>query len=77
MQSEKERWRKRARQALQAYFHRHSSPRSTLALVLAVSGLAGFLVSVIFLRLGVETMAVRYPVAALAAWCCLLALIRL
>ena len=47
-----------------------------LALVLMLAGAAGFLVSSALLRLGVDHMSVRYPIAVLAGYAVLLALVR-
>jgi hypothetical protein len=70
-------WRDRARAALENYFERRSFPRTMLSLVLIITGLCGFLVSYGLLRLGVDHMWVRYPVAVLAAYGILLGLIRI
>lgn len=52
-------------------------PRLQLSLMIAIAGLAGFLTAVSLLRAGVEAMWVRYPLAVLAAYVGLLALLRL
>ena len=67
----------RARAALEAYFERRSFPRTMLSLVLIITGLCGFFVSYLLLRLGVEHMWVRYPIAAAIAYGILLGLVRL
>jgi hypothetical protein len=69
-------WRDRMRESLARYFSKRSYPRQTLALLILITGLMGFLASVAMLRVGLTTMAIRYPVAVLVAWCVLLALIR-
>ena len=69
-------WRGRATAALEAYFEKRSFPRTMLTLVLMLSGVAGFLVSYALLRLGVDHMWMRYPIAVLAGYAVLLALIR-
>ncbi|HEV3410635.1 MAG TPA: hypothetical protein VG095_10090 [Chthoniobacterales bacterium] len=71
-----EKWRNRAKSALRGYFRRRSFPRLTLSLLLAITGGFGFLVSDGMLRLGVEHMWVRYPIAVLASYAFLLGLIR-
>jgi hypothetical protein len=70
-------WRGRARAALERYFEHRSFPRTMLSFVLIITGLCGFLVSYGLLRLGVDHMWVRYPVAVLAAYGVLLGLIRI
>lgn len=70
------RWRDRARVALTKYFEKRSYPRQALVLLILVVGLIGFLASVAMLRAGVTSMAIRYPIAVLAAWCAMLGLIR-
>ena len=72
-----EKWRNRAKTALRSYFRRRSFPRLTLTLLLAITGGVGFLISDGMLRLGVEHMWVRYPVAVLASYGFLLGLIRI
>lgn len=72
-----EKWRARVRNALEAYFRRRSFPRITLSLVLIITGAFGFLISYGMLRLGVEHMWGRYPIAVLASYVFLLVLIRL
>lgn len=62
--------------ALQRYFERHSYPRSMLALLLLVAGAAGFLVSYGLLRMGVDHMWMRFPLAVFAGYGVLLALVR-
>ena len=70
-------WHARARSALERYFERRSFPRMMLSFVLIITGLCGFLVSYGMLRLGVDHMWVRYPVAVLVAYGILLGLIRI
>lgn len=69
-------WRKRATAALEAYFERRSYPRTMLTLVLFLAGAAGFLVSYGLLHAGVDHMWKRYPIAVLAGYAVLLALVR-
>ncbi len=71
-----EKWRTRARNALEAYFRRRSFPRITLSLILALTGVAGLLISFILLKAGWVHMWMRYPVAVLCSYAVLLALIR-
>ena len=70
-------WRSRATAALEAYFRRRSFPRTMLTLLLLITGTAAFLVSYGLLQIGVDHMWIRYPVAVLAAYAVLLALVRL
>jgi hypothetical protein len=72
-----ERWRVRARTALQDYFRRRSAPRLILSAILILTGSAGLVVSVALLRFGLERMWIRYPVAVFAAYGVFLGLIRL
>ena len=69
-------WRRRATAALQAYFEKRSYPRTMLTLVLMFAGAAGFLVSSGLLRLGVDHMWMRYPIAVGTGYAVLLALVR-
>ena len=69
-------WRSRANDALEAYFRRRSFPRLMLSLLLLLTGVTGFLVSYGMLRLGLDHMWLRYPIAALVGYGVLLALIR-
>jgi hypothetical protein len=52
-------------------------PRLLVSFLLALTGMAGFLVSTVLLHLGVTMMAVRYPLAVLSAYCVFLLLLRL
>lgn len=70
-------WRLRARAALEAYFHRHSFPRLTLGLIVALAGFAGFLISHALLYLGFVEMWLRYPLAVLGGYGVFLVLLRL
>ena len=72
-----DKWRTRARNALEAYFRRRSFPRITLSLILLITGVAGFLISFILLKAGWVHMWMRYPVAVLCSYAVLLALIRI
>jgi hypothetical protein len=69
-------WRQRARMGLEAYFRRHSFPRTALAIVLVITGLFGFLVSFGLLHLGLREMWMRYPMAVFAAYGLFLGLLR-
>lgn len=53
-----------------------SLPRLQMSGLLALTGAAGFLTSFSLLELGVDSMAVRYPVAVLAAYAVFLLLLR-
>ena len=56
---------------------RRGSPRLLVTLILAITGLAGFLVSFLLLRSGMTRMSLRYPLAILFAYCVFLLLLRL
>jgi hypothetical protein len=70
-------WRLRARAALERYFRSHSFPRFTLSVVVALAGVAGLLVSQILLKLGMQEMWQRYPLAVLGGYLAFLTLIRI
>jgi hypothetical protein len=53
------------------------SPRSVLSAVLVLTALAGFLISIGLLKLGLAAMWLRYPLAVLGAWGVFLALVRM
>ena len=72
-----ERWRARARRALEGYFERRSAPRLILTAIVIITGAAGFAVSVVLLHLGLQAMWARYPLALLTAYGVFLGLIRL
>ena len=72
-----EKFRSRARAALEGYFRKRSYPRLVLSLILALTGLVGFGVSYELLHAGVYRMWIRYPVAVLTAYGVMLGLIRL
>ncbi|HSF43539.1 MAG TPA: hypothetical protein VLT87_27345 [Thermoanaerobaculia bacterium] len=56
---------------------RHSLPRLQMSLLLALTGATGFLSSFILLKLGVDSMALRYPVAVALAYGVFLLLLRI
>lgn len=56
---------------------RHGLPRLQMSLILALTGAAGFLSSFILLQVGVGAMAVRYPIAVLAAYGVFLLLLQI
>ncbi len=70
-------WRLRARAALEAYFKNRSFPRLTLGLLVTVAGLAGFLISHTLLRVGVEEMWIRYPLAVIGGYAVFLIQLRI
>jgi hypothetical protein len=72
-----DRERGRVRRALVRYMEKKGWPRVMLSLVILVTGLAGFLLSFALLRLGLESMGVRYPLAVLGAYAIFLGLMRL
>jgi hypothetical protein len=55
---------------------RHGLPRLQMSLILALTGASGFLSSFALLQLGVDAMAVRYPIAVLVAYAVFLLLLR-
>lgn len=55
---------------------RKSHPRLHASLILLLTGLAGFLASFVLLRLGIDAMWLRYPVAILIAYGVFLILLR-
>lgn len=55
---------------------RHGLPRLQMSLMLALTGAAGFLSSYLLLQLGLDSMAVRYPIAVLVAYGVFLLLLR-
>lgn len=69
--------RGRAKRALRQYFEKRGSPRSMLALVILLTGLAGFGISLGLLKSGLHLMCVRYPLSVLGAYGVFLILIRL
>jgi hypothetical protein len=52
-------------------------PRFTVTVMLAFAGLAGFLSSVVMLRAGVDSMPIRYGLAAVVGYAAFLGLVRL
>jgi hypothetical protein len=72
-----QKWRGRARKALENYFSRRSYPKAILTLLLMLTGLVGFFVSYALLRAGVDHMWVRYPIAVVIGYCALLGFVRL
>lgn len=52
-------------------------PRLQISLILLLTGVAGFLASLLLLRVGVDSMAIRYPLAITAAYCFFLFLLRI
>ena len=69
--------RLRAIERVQRHLSRGGRPRLLISFLLALTGGAGFLVSSALLQLGVTMMAVRYPLAVLAAYTVFLLLLRL
>jgi hypothetical protein len=60
--------RLRAIRRTESMLRRRGRPRLEMMLLVALTGLAGLLSSFCLLRLGVETMAVRYPIAVALAY---------
>ena len=52
-------------------------PRLQMVVILAITGFAGFIASILLLHLGVQWMWVRYPLAIAAGYCIFLLLLRL
>jgi hypothetical protein len=75
--AESEKFRSRARAALEGYFQRRSFPRLMLGLILLVTGLVGGSVSYGLLHAGVHLMWLRYPVSVLAAYAVMLLLVKM
>lgn len=69
--------RKRAIERVRRQLLRGGWPRLFMSFLLILTGGAGFLVSSALLHLGVERMAVRYPLAVLVAYSVFLLLLRL
>lgn len=68
--------RKRVIERVRRSLVRDGSPRLLVSFLLALTGASGFLISAVLLRLGVTSMAVRYPLAVLLAYCVFLLLLR-
>lgn len=69
--------RARAIQAIQERLERHSFPRLQMFLLVALTGGCGLLASFVLLRLGMDAMALRYPLALAVAYLFFLLLIWL
>jgi hypothetical protein len=69
--------RGRVVEVLRRRFVRAGTKRLEIQLILAVTGAVGLLASFGLLRLGVEAMWMRYPLAALAGWVAFLGMVRL
>ena len=67
--------RSRLVEKVHADLERHGWPRLQLFLIVAMAGLAGFIVSYALLSAGVRSMAIRYPVASAAGYLAFLLLI--
>ena len=72
-----EKARGRLIEALRRRFARAGTKRVEIQLILVVTGAVGFLASFGMLRIGVEEMWLRYPLAALAGWIAFLGMVRL
>lgn len=62
---------------LQARLQAQSWPRVQMSLIVSFTGLAGLLASAVLLKLGMHSMAVRYPLATLVAYGAFLGLLWL
>lgn len=76
MTSGDERLRTRLLDLLHVYLERQRLPRLAMSAMLLLTGLAGFLVSWGMLRLGLDAMWLRYPLALLAGYVVFLGLLR-
>jgi hypothetical protein len=56
---------------------RHGLPRLQMSLILALTGAAGFFTSFVLLQVGLDAMAVRYPIAVLVAYAVFLLLLQI
>jgi hypothetical protein len=70
-------WHAHVRSTLRRYFQKRSAPRAIVSLLLVLAGFFGFLLSYASLRLGLDQMWIRYPVALLAGYALFLCLLRL
>jgi len=61
-------WRQRRVAQLSKLLETRSNPRFVLFFIVFLSGVSGFIASVVLLHLGVAHMGVRYPLALLAAY---------
>ena len=68
--------RERRIESLKRRLMRKSYPRLHASLILLLTGLAGFLVSFVLLRIGLSAMWLRYPIAILFAYGVFLILLR-
>lgn len=71
-----EKWRTRARRALERYFEKRSAPRLILSVLLILTGTAGLLISFLLLHGGLDAMWLRYPIAVLGGYGVFLSLLR-
>ena len=69
--------RARLVQRLRLHLQSQSHPRLELALIVAIAAMVGFVTSVVLRWAGVDSMAVRYPLALIAAYGVFIALIGL
>ena len=75
--NDKAKWRMRLKTVLERHFQKHSFPKIFLGVILILTGLFGFGISVLLLQFGVDQMWIRYPVAVIGAYGGFLALIRI
>lgn len=73
---DEEQHRERMLGRLREHLVRHRSPRAVLAWILTVTATAGFFCSMGMLKLGLDAMWLRYPLAVLVAWGVFLLLVR-
>lgn len=69
--------REQTRRRAEAWLLRTGSPRFQMFLIVAMTGMAGFVFSVLLLKLGLGSMALRYPIAVVLAYGVFLLLVRL
>ncbi|MEI6177287.1 MAG: hypothetical protein WCS43_10370 [Verrucomicrobiota bacterium] len=69
-------WRNATRVELENYFRNRRSPRMLFSSILMLTGVAGFVLCQIMLKLGLVLMWIRYPLAVLGAYGLFLLLMR-
>ncbi|MBI3098636.1 MAG: hypothetical protein HYY93_10400 [Planctomycetes bacterium] len=67
--------RERAVTRIRSLLLREHSPRLQMTLVVVLTGLAGFLASAALLQIGMDSMALRYPISALIAYVAFLGMV--
>jgi hypothetical protein len=72
-----ESFRRRALIRAERWLHARTSPRLLMFLIVLTTGACAFLFSVVMLRLGLTSMALRYPLAIVLSYAVFLGLLRL